>query len=295
MLELRGETLCRSRDGFIVIATLWILSALATLALIFSIYIASAVTSISVRDDVISAEALILASLELTAYHVTVRREDRPSSGRFSFRMNGANVWVDFCSEAARINLNKASKELLVGLFGTLGANGDDAEQYADRVIGWRSGRSFASEEALYQAAGLNYRPRGAPFAHIGELALVFGLPPAMVERAMPFVTIFGERSQVNIRDAAPEVIAALPGMTPERLNAVLKDRFSPSLAQLGAAQTEVTTEGSKAIRVTVRMIFGSGRKMTSEAVILIDSGSEPYRVLSWQDDTDPEARGRRS
>lgn len=298
MFERPYQRSCGNSDGFIVGAVLWILGALATLASIYSIYVANAATSIAVTNDAIRAEALISASLELTAYRVTARREDQPSSGRFAFRMNEAHVSVDFCSETARIDLNKASKALLAGLFGTLGASPDDAEQYADRIIGWRSPPSSASqdkEESLYQAAGLNYGPRGAPFAHVGELALVLGLPPAMVERAMPFVTVFSGRSEVNIRDAAPEVIAALPGMTPEQLTAVLNDRYLPteqsSLAQLGPEQAETTTENSKAVRVIVRMTFSSGRRTTSEVVILIDGGREPYRVLSWQVDADAQQR----
>ncbi len=89
------------------------------------------------------------------------------------------------------------------------------ADQYADRIVGWRSAPPSDSqdpEESLYRAAGLNYGPRGAPFAHAAELALVVGVPPAMAERAMPYVTVFSGRPEINVRDAAPEVIAALPG-----------------------------------------------------------------------------------
>lgn len=285
----------RSRRGFIVVAALWILAALAALASIYSIYVANAATAVAVNDDTIRAEALVSSSLELTAYQVTAARpENRPSSGHFAFRMNGADVSVNFCSEAARVDLNKASKALLAGLFSALGAHPDDAEQYAERIIGWRSPPSPGAqdkEESFYTAAGLNYGPRGAPFAHAGELALVLGLPPAMVERAMRYVTVYSGRAEVNIRDAAPEIIAALPGMTPERLNSVLNERSSltdkSSLALLGPAQTQATADASKAVRVTVRMRFDSGRSIASEAVIFIDGRDEPYRVLSWQNEAD--------
>ena len=52
-------------------------------------------------------------------------------------------------------------------------------------------------------------------------------------------------------------------------------------------SQVGATTEGSKAMRVTVRMAFDSGRTITSAAVILVDGHDEPYRVLSWQSDAD--------
>ncbi|HET9175170.1 MAG TPA: hypothetical protein VFN84_02335 [Pseudolabrys sp.] len=291
MIQSSRRGRCRSHDGFIVVAALWILSALATLASVYSIYVANVATSLAVNDDAIRAEALVHASLELTAYRVTAsERENRPSRGSFAFRLNAADVSVEFCSEVARIDLNSAPKELLAGLFGVLGAS--DADQHADRIIGWRSApRSGSQDEvSLYQAVGLGYGPRGAPFAHVGELALVVGLPPALVERAMPHVTVYSGGSKINVLDASAEVIAALPGMTPDLLEAVLADRqmlADDSLPQLRSIRNAVTTAASNAMRVKVRMSFFNGRAVTSEAVILIDDGSEPYRVLSWEMDAD--------
>src|SRR5262245_54442444 len=290
MIQSRRRSRCRNHDGFIVVAALWILSALATLASVYSIYVANVATSLVVNDDAVRAEALVQASLELTAYRAMVgEHEERPSRGSFTFRLNAVDVSVEFCSEAARIDLNRAPKELLAGLFRVLGAS--DADQYADRIIGWRSApRSGSQDEvSLYQAAGLGYGPRGAAFAHVGELALVVGLPPVLVERAMPHVTVYSGGQKINVRDASAEVIAALPGMTPDLLEAVLADRqvlASGSLPQLRSIRDDVTIAASKAMRVKVRMSFFSGRAVTSESVILIDDGSEPYRVLSWEMDT---------
>lgn len=283
------------REGFIVVAALWILGALAALASIYSVYVANAAITVAVNDEALRSGAVTTAALELTAYRVTAApAKDRPTRGRFEFRMNGVNASVEFRSEAARIDLNKASKDLLAGLFGALGAGANDAEEYADRVIGWRTpppADSQDPEESLYRATGLGYGPRGAPFVHTAELALVAGLPPALVERAMPFVTVYSGRPEINVLDAAPEVIAALPGITREQLNSALGDRQSlmdqASSTVSATAQTAVTTEGSKAVRVTVRMIFDSGRAMRTEAVILIDGRDDPYRVLAWQDDAD--------
>src|SRR6185295_9233573 len=50
---------CGSRDGFIVVAALWILSALAALASVYSIYVANVATSVAVNDDMIRAEVLL--------------------------------------------------------------------------------------------------------------------------------------------------------------------------------------------------------------------------------------------
>jgi len=285
-------------DGFIVVAVLWILGSLAVLISIYAIYVTNAAVSLRVNDDRVQAEALVSAALELTAYQLTaVEEKSRPLQGHFTFRMGRGGVTVEFRSEAARIDLNVAPKELLAGLFATLGAKYADAEYYADRIIGWRSkgeGDNRSKEITAYRTAGLSYVPRQASFANVGELWLVLGLPPVLVERALPFVTVFSGLPTVDVLDARPEVVASLPGMSADRLYAVLSQRGEgPQNAQfvlglLGPAQSAATIEGSKAARVTVHISFDDGRRVGAEAVILpLKDADEPFRILSWQDDFD--------
>src|SRR5258708_36276775 len=101
-----------------------------------------------------------------------------------------------------------------------------------------------------------------------------------MVERALAFLTIYSGRPRINILDAAPQVIAALPRMQPARLQAVLAARQAVPLdaqalmASLGAAQALATTQGSKVLRVAARIAFASGQRMTTAAAaVLTDNG----------------------
>ncbi|MBV9955858.1 MAG: general secretion pathway protein GspK, partial [Pseudolabrys sp.] len=121
-------------------AVLWILAALATLASIYAVYVTNAATGMGVNEERVQAEQLITAALELTAYRLTaVDADSRPSRGNFVFRLGHADIAVEFTSEIGRIDLNMAPKELLAGLFAGLGAKYQDAEYYADRIIGWRT------------------------------------------------------------------------------------------------------------------------------------------------------------
>ena len=285
------------RDGFIVVAVLWMLGALATLASIYAVYVINTASAMSVNEERLQTEALMTAALELTAYRLTTTDADnRPSRGDFAFRLGRAAVAVGFRSEAARIDLNSAPKELLAGLFASLGAKYSDAEYYADRVIGWRTPQDpdqRNGEVAAYRTAGLSYGPRQGLFAHVGELSLVLDLPPFLVERALPFVTVFSGRGEINIVAAAPEVVAAVPGMTPDRLYAVLSQvGRGPQNAQflkgLTGDQSGITTEAGKTARVAVRIDLDTGRRVVGEAVILLGGElGEPFRVLSWRDDFD--------
>jgi len=287
-------------DGFILVAVLWILGGLATLAAIYSLYVVNAATSLQIDNERLQANASAKAALELTAYRLSAfATKERPNDGTFTFRLGGSSVAVGFQTEAARIDLNTAPKPVLAGLFAALGARTDAAEYYADRIVGWRSKSTTAAEDqdievTAYRTAGLRYNPRQAPFTSVQELWLVLGLPPQLVEHALPFVTVYSGLEAVNVIDAAPEVLAALPGMTPERLNDVLNLRATlpgdphTILPMLGLAQGSGTVETTPSYRVTVQIQLPNGRRMRAEAVILmLEDAPDPYHVLSWSDDFD--------
>ncbi len=292
---IRRNGASSSEQGFVIVAVLWLLAALALLAVIFSVYLSNSARALALNDSALQTEALVSAGIELAAYRLQLGADDaRPVQGAFQVRLNGAGLSVSFLTEAARVDLNAAPKELLAGLLTALGASEDDAKEGADRIIAWRTkptSEDGGKEEALYSASGRAYSPRQAPFAHVNELALVLGLSPALVERALPFVTVFSGASGVDVLVAAPEVIAALPGMTPLTLKQFLNDRASlpndPAAiaAALGGAKDSATAQKSQAYRILVRIRLANGRESTSEVVIGLRGKDSPYRVLSWQND----------
>jgi len=320
MTRSAQQTAHSSQRGFIIIAVLWILVALSALAAIFSVYLTNSARALGVADIGVERDAVMSASLELTAYQLlSADEKSRPAQGSFRFKLDNADALVTYTSEAARLDLNNASKEMLDGLFEVLGVEPKAAGELADRIVGWRTQPKSSGaanvppnpakdEGSLYLAAGLNYGPRGAPFAHVNELSLVLGATPAIVERVLPFVTVFGKSADVDVLLAPPEVVAALPGMTPEVLNNFLRQRASlprdqkAVAAALGPAKDAANLPDAKAFRVLTTLRFSNGRRTSSEAVIALGSGQgkdandakddkEPYSILSWQDQVETAAR----
>ncbi len=293
-----------SERGFVIVAVLWILAALSALATIFSVYLANSAQALAVTDAGLQTEALVSASLELTTYQLLLAGDKaRPALGSFHFRLDNAEVRVAFTSETARVDLNFASREMLANLFAVLGADQNIAKEAADRIVGWRTrpaANAANEEEALYRAAGLTYSPRQSLFTHVYELSLVLGLRPELVDRALPFVTVFSASPDVDVLIAPPEVIAALPGMTPSVLNDFLNQRPALSrdqpaiAAALGPAQASATIPKSKSFRVLTTLRFDNGRQTSSEVVIALGEDKDPYHVLSWQDDVEAGHRSRK-
>jgi general secretion pathway protein K len=282
--------------GFIVVAVLWILAALSALVLIYLTYVTTTAVTVAVSTDRVQADALVMAGLELAAYRLmSFSQEARPTSGTFDARVGKGMISVTFRSEAARIDLNAASKGLLAGLMTGLGAAPSDAAGYADRILAWRASTELGEndpENSFYRTSGAAYLPRHAPFPQDEELWLVRGIPQPVIERMLPFVTVFSNLPSINVADAAPQVLAALPNMTPENLQELLSQRSDPAVDRqslLGLAGGEnATLSGSRSYRLAVVADLGGGRRSSADIVILLlEAGPDPYRVLAWHNSSD--------
>jgi general secretion pathway protein K len=285
---------CPANRGFVIVAVLWILMALSALAIIFSAYLAASARALAANDMSLQAEALVSSGLELAAYQLTLTDEKaRPPRGAFRFVLNEASVDVTFTSEAGRLDLNYARKDMLVGLLAVLGARKDAAAEYADRIIGWRTRPTPGSENveaARYNALG--YSPRQGLFTHVNELALVAGIPAALVDRALPFVTVFNGGPDVDPKIAAPEIVAATDKASGNERDGFGSRAASPNgiaaSTQGPNPQDAASTAQSPCYRIAISIRFRNGRRTTSEAVIALGDKVEPYRVLSWQNDVEP-------
>ena len=154
-------TAAPSERGFVLVAVLWILLALSTLAGIFSVYF-SARRCLGAQRQALQTEALVSASLELTAYQSPAEEKARPARGSFHFRLDDAHVSVTFSSRP-RGSISTMRRRRCWRLCSpcsgaTRAPQGlrrpDHRLAYASDA-GQRRRRGFA-----LRAAGLNYGPR---------------------------------------------------------------------------------------------------------------------------------------
>ena len=368
-----------AEGGFVLVAVLWILAALATLASIYSSYTVNTAAASRVADDRVQAEASIRAGVEMAVFRqLALPEKARLVRGGLDMRVGRTGVAVRFRSEGARIDLNAAPSDLLTGLFTAVGVDPRRAETFAERVVGWRTkakasgdanaagvgangagananapsananttgadanatgananpagadanaaGADPAKEDKLYSQQHMPYPPRHAPLDNALELSLLPGISLAVVERVLPFVTVFSGRAEVEVSSADPTVLSALPQMTPQILGAVLNARVSNPgdgralLELLGPAKSHATAERSKAFRASIAVDFDNGRHVHAEVVFRLkdqgdkdkgnkdqgandqgakDQGAnnqgasdqgdeEPYELLYWRDDFD--------
>ncbi|MFG1209117.1 type II secretion system minor pseudopilin [Xanthobacter flavus] len=311
---MTGASLMRagrgSERGFILVTVLWILAALAAFTAVYAVYVSDTASASAVRTETLRADGLVVAAVELAALRLlSVPAQDRPISGEVRFRMGEANVSARFADEAARIDLNSAAPPVLAGLFQVLGVPEQAAKTYAASIVAWRTpargsnsvGTGSAASAGKTSVLGDDEAAKGqGAFAHAAELARVPGLPADVVAAALPHLTVYAGRREVNPELAGPVVRAAL-AKAGQGMDDIDNATFANTGESSGAAKagddkaggdgtaiagaSGLTTVAGDTARVTVRVAFDNGRKQGAEAVILLrDFGIDPYRVLLWRD-----------
>lgn len=133
----------------------------------------------------------------------------------YTFDFDGIPVQVRVRDEAAKIDLNAASFELLQAFFVALGEPRAAAVRLAGAVVDWRDADSLGqpaggAEDPDYAAAGLAGGAKDAPFDSVAELEQVLGMRPALYAAAAPHLTVYSGRGQPDAGVADPVVRAAM-------------------------------------------------------------------------------------
>jgi general secretion pathway protein K len=229
--------LVRSRDqaGIALVLVLWVLVLLSAMAVSLALTqrLELAMTA-NVKEER-EARALVAAGIEFMTLQLLLQRgqpesEDWPADGLVRpWAFEGHPIGVAATPETARIDLNMATPEMLESLLRSVGLEDADVQRLRDVIVDWRDGDDQhllnGAEDPEYDSAGLPYGAKDANFESVEELRQLLGMTPEAYARISPALTVHSARRTVNPLFAAPAVLAALPGMTPEELQAYLQLR----------------------------------------------------------------------
>jgi general secretion pathway protein K len=287
----------RNRDaeqGFILIAVLWILAAIAGLVGMYAVYVSTTARSTLVYAERLRMDEAIQAAVEMTAFRLVGTKDPgQQPAGAFAFPLGAFFVTVAYRPETARIDINAASRTTLANLFTALGAKPPDASYYADRIVGWRGANpeaGISAEAAAYAAAGLPYGPREGLFQSVDELWIVLGLPAWLVQQSLPYVTVFSGRADVDARFASALAAGAANTSSPDGETAPTTPGMMPAVSTIAtppaSAEPDTGTARPKAIRASISVMRNGVAARTADVVLLFDpDGERPYDVLSWHDE----------
>ena len=241
----------RRNHGFALILVIWSLVLLASLATGFAFAVRHEIRVAGDMASTARAEAAATAALHVTALALgTGARDDRWRADAQAHRIPwpDATISVRVRSEGGRIDINRAPRELLVGLFAQFFA-ASTAESLADALIDWRDsddepGPAGAEREG-YSRAGYVYGPANTAFNSVGELRRVLGFDNRIVETLRPHLTVYSRRPRINLMSADLVALRSVPGIDADTAATLITER-DRVLAQDGRMDWSAFREGRR-------------------------------------------------
>jgi general secretion pathway protein K len=271
------------RRGAVLMTVLWSISLLAALAMATSVTFRGFIGVMSVDRNRVERDALITAGLEVAAGTILDLEKTTPLRDlERTVALSTGSVNVRLSDEGGRIDIAKAPAEVLAAMLRSVGAPPATADSVAKTII---EQRGNAPRTAGARRPPVLATTHEQALSAIGRIA---GMRAQWLASIAPLTTIYGSET-VNPLTAPRGVIAALPGVDANRLEAFLAERrVAPSdatrLAQmLGPAQTYVSAKPQRIAAVGLRATLREGQMAGARAVIaVLPQDSEPYRVLTF-------------
>ena len=252
-------------QGVILIALLWILTALAVIAMSFSresfVEVAAAR---NLRDAAVGYYAA-RAGIAYAAYQLIQRRMYPPvrqvelpgppdplDLGIVSGTSGDGAYEVEIQDESGKININFVVEEQLKALMEVLGIVSPDADIIVDSIMDWRDvdnlRRANGAEDDFYQTLNPPYKAKNGRVDTIEELLLVRGvgkeyfygrtqkLPDgSLVHRPglSSCFTVYSITNRINVNYAPLEVLLSIPGMPPQAAQQIYERRKTKPFASI--------------------------------------------------------------
>ena len=293
----------RARErGVALILVIWVIALMSVLLGSFALIARTENLESRHLFDGTTARYAAEAGLERTIYElrnpdITTRwvGDGRP----YEFDFDIAHVRVEITDESGKIDINSADDTMLQSLFVSVGVDPDTAVALSDSIQDWRDAddipRPRGAEAGEYQAAGLAYTPRNAPFQTDTEVQQVLGMNYDLYTRIEPAITIYSGGGQPNAAYAPLEALLALPGMTQDLAQQIIDARQQVAPGQGAAAGLTlpdgtpiVANGGGNTYTIKSRATLANGASALIDASIRlggVGAAGRPYTVLRWRDD----------
>jgi general secretion pathway protein K len=248
----RGECVLpyASEQGVILIALLWVLTALSLLALNLAFTVRTEANAAQASGEAERCYFYARGGLEAALYRIIFPSKDDEKQKEFFPYAGGMNhYWmsnedttchVAVLDEAGKIDLNFAKEETLARLLANIGVKDPLNSSLAEAIVKWREPQVRSTGDADDGSSTTADEIKHRPFTSVEELLLIkgmtqeilYGMPKrkedgkVVVKRGLAeYVTVYGGSIQININYAEPEVIGALPGLDLDTAQAVVEAR----------------------------------------------------------------------
>lgn len=237
-------TATRARRGFAMIAALWLVVAIATVALYFATDARERRQLGIEAAERGRARAAALGALAMTQARLEVALEQARATGAQAQNLRASDPWlgidsvfggsmyvdsvlvnVRFREPATLLNINVANEAALKAFFAFVLRDTEVANDLAASILDWRDPDSLprinGAERDDYIKKHLLVLPTNTPFREIEELIHVNAMTPEIYATVVPYLTTRGD-GRININTAPEAVLRTLPGVTDDVIANIL-------------------------------------------------------------------------
>ena len=287
-----------AQRGIALIAVLWLTVLITVIASSFAYSMRGEALAARNTMSLAQARAVADGAVERMAFELS-----RPRNLPDVWSADGQpHVWNDgdiavtatAFDESARIDLNTAPDALLKGLLQNVGGlDPETAQHVLEAILDWRDAdelrRPNGAEAADYRAAGLKQVPTNAPFESVGELRRVLGITAPMMAKLAAALTVYSRQRGINPATASRDVLLAVPGVTPEQVDAFIAARGEALANRLPvppfAAAQGFAVGAAPVWRISVRARSPDGVTFARDAVLRPSNDPQrPFVTLLWQE-----------
>jgi general secretion pathway protein K len=238
----------RARRGVALIAALWLVVAIATVALQFSLEAHERRTMGTLASERGIERAAAAGALALMQARLEQALRVAPSGDNQQIAaLRASDPWLDVDSTYSgpvmvdsmevdvvahdlgeKLNINTLAEGDLQTFFSFLLGDYSKATDLSQAIMDWRDPDSIprpsGAEADAYIKANMLALPTNAAFRDVSDLQNVMGMTPDIYAKASPYFTTKGN-GIVNLNTAGVPVLRTLPGMTDATLNTILQLR----------------------------------------------------------------------
>jgi general secretion pathway protein K len=284
--------------GLALLVVLWIIASAALLVSAFNATVRSGVAVASSELQLARVEGLLDAGAEIAATRLIDEEATRRWAAdgkqhRVSFA--GAEIAISIDDPNGLVDLNKADKELLLGLLRQFARSEQNANRVRDRILAARGEPRSANEMEASTAgrgvggeAAASNRARSYAFIDVAQLRRIEGVDLDLYRQIAPFLTVYGRDGRINPTVAPVQVLASIPGLTTadvERLRVASRARQPNHAALSGLAQRAGTYLGDvpgPAYVVSVVAAPAGGYRAGKSFVLVTGLDADaPYRLIA--------------
>ena len=260
-----------SENGVALLMVLWALTILSVIVFSFTLMARTEAYSSASFRGVVANRLLAEAGVERGIMEILYRNANKGQTTTvleggemvnidgtpYTGKMEKGQYTFRIMDESGKIPLNALTDShgvMLKNLLTNMGYQQEDAETVVDSILDWRDEdelhRLHGAESEYYMSLPNPYKAKNGPFDTVEELLLVKGVTPVMLygdgkkKGIINFLTVSSNANTINVNAAPKEVLMAVPGMDPTKVDSLMIQRKATATTTTTAAQQVQGTQG---------------------------------------------------